>query len=71
MRRLPWTIALASLLILAAAFALRSIGPAAFASGGGAVQFVDRAGLPLGTVLARDTEHAVHVPLQRGLARTS
>jgi penicillin-binding protein 1C len=27
------------------------------------VRFVDRAGLPLGTVLARDDEHAVHVPL--------
>ena len=49
---------------IAGAFALRPIGPGAFVSGGGAVRFVDRAGLPLGTVLARDTEHAVHVPLR-------
>ncbi|HEV8021460.1 MAG TPA: biosynthetic peptidoglycan transglycosylase, partial [Candidatus Lustribacter sp.] len=63
MRR-RWVAALASMLILSMAYALRPIGPGAFAPGGGAVRFVDRAGLPLGTVLARDTEHAVHVPLR-------
>jgi penicillin-binding protein 1C len=62
MRR-RWVAALAFVLILSAAFALRPIGPDAFTPNGGAVRFVDRAGLLLGTVLARDTEHAVHVPL--------
>jgi penicillin-binding protein 1C len=64
MRRVSWTVALASVLIVTSAVVLRPIGPGAFASSGGAVSFVDRAGLPLGTVLARDTEHAVHVPLR-------
>src|ERR1700678_408015 len=63
MRR-RWVVALASVLAVAGAFALRPIGPGAFAMGGGALRFVDRGGLPLGTVLARDTEHAVHVPLR-------
>jgi penicillin-binding protein 1C len=63
MRRIALVLALASVLIVTLAFALRPIGSAAFASGAGAVRFVDRAGLPLGTVFARDTEHAVHVPL--------
>ncbi len=63
MRR-PWVVALASVVIAAGAFLARPIGPGAFAPSGGAVTFVDRAGLPLGTVLSRDTEHAVHVPLQ-------
>jgi penicillin-binding protein 1C len=63
MRRLTPALVLSIVLIGALAFALRPIGPAAFAARAGAVQFVDRAGLPLGTVLARDTEHAVHVPL--------
>ena len=56
-------VALACALVMCATFALRPIGPGAFALDGGAVRFVDRAGLPLGTVLSRDTEHAVHVPL--------
>ncbi len=51
-------------MIAAVAFVARPIGLDAFAPSGGAVTFVDRAGLPLGTVLSRDTEHAVHVPLQ-------
>jgi penicillin-binding protein 1C len=63
MRR-RWVAALASAVVVTAAFALRPIGPDAFAPGSEAVRFVDRAGLPLGTVLARDTEHAVHVPLR-------
>jgi penicillin-binding protein 1C len=63
MRR-RWVVALALTLAVAGAFAVLPIGPAAFATGGGAVRFVDRSGLPLGTVLARDTEHAVHVPLR-------
>ena len=63
MRR-RWVVALACALAVACAFALRPIGPGAFVMGGGAVRFFDRAGLPLGTVLARDTEHAVHVPLR-------
>jgi penicillin-binding protein 1C len=42
----------------------RPIGPGAFAPSGGALTFVDRAGLPLGTVLSRDTELTVHVPLR-------
>ncbi len=49
----------------AAAWALRPIGPHAFAGGANAVVFEDRTGVPLGTVLARDTEHAVRVPLDR------
>ena len=64
MRRVPWAVALASVLVVTAAVGLRPIGPGAFAPSGGAVRFVDRAGLPLGSVLARDTEHAVHVPLR-------
>ena len=44
---------------------LRPIGPAAFAGGANAIVFEDRTGVPLGTVLARDTEHAVRVPLAR------
>ncbi|HZW54014.1 MAG TPA: transglycosylase domain-containing protein, partial [Candidatus Elarobacter sp.] len=41
------------------------IGPRAFAGGANALAFEDRGGLPLGIVLARDTEHAVRVPLER------
>ena len=41
------------------------IGPRAFAGGANAVTFEDRGGVPLGTVLGRDTEHAVRVPLGR------
>ncbi len=63
MRRIAWALAAAIVLIVTLAFALRPIGPAAFASAAGALEFVDRSGLPLGTVLGRDTEHAVHVPL--------
>jgi penicillin-binding protein 1C len=63
MRR-RWVVALASVVVAGIAFSTRPIGPGAFAPSGGAVTFVDRAGLPLGTVLSRDTEHAVHVPLQ-------
>jgi penicillin-binding protein 1C len=47
------------------AVAGRPIGPHAFDGGANAVAFEDRAGVPLGTVLARDTEHAVRVPLTR------
>lgn len=65
MRRFTLAVALASVLIVTLAFVLRPIGPDAFAPAGGAVRFVDRAGLPLGTVLARDSEHAVHVPLRQ------
>jgi penicillin-binding protein 1C len=43
----------------------RPIGPHAFDGGANAIEFEDRAGIPLGTVLARDTEHAVRVPLAR------
>ena len=58
--------ALAALLGLAVlAFASRPIGPGAFAGGANALAFEDRAGLPLGTVLGRDGEHAVRVPLER------
>jgi penicillin-binding protein 1C len=63
MRR-RWAVALVSVPVVIAALALWPIGPGAFVTSGGAVRFVDRAGLPLGTVLARDTEHAVHVPLR-------
>ena len=51
--------------LAAAAFAARPIGPRAFGGGANALAFEDRAGLPLGTVLARDSEHAVRVPLDR------
>ncbi|HZX68600.1 MAG TPA: penicillin-binding protein 1C, partial [Candidatus Elarobacter sp.] len=47
------------------AIAGRPIGPHAFDGGANAVAFEDRAGAPLGTILARDTEHAVRVPLTR------
>jgi penicillin-binding protein 1C len=47
------------------AIAGRPIGPHAFDGGANAIEFEDRAGVPLGTVLARDTEHAVRVPLAR------
>lgn len=51
--------------IVALAVVSRPIGPRAFAGGANALAFEDRTGLPLGTVLARDTEHAVRVPLAR------
>src|SRR5581483_1664913 len=40
-------------------------GPSAFDDGANAVTFEDRDGVALGTVLARDDEHAVRVPLAR------
>jgi penicillin-binding protein 1C len=51
------------LVFVAAAVVLRPIGPHAFDGGANAVTFEDRAGVPLGTILARDGEHAVRVPL--------
>jgi len=56
--------ALVAVALAAASFVLRPIGPGAFAGGANALTFDDRAGAPLGTVLARDTERAVHVPLR-------
>ncbi len=56
---------LAVLVFVAVAVAVRPIGPRAFAGGANAVTFEDRGGVPLGTVLARDSEHAVRVPLAR------
>ncbi|HEY0382479.1 MAG TPA: penicillin-binding protein 1C [Candidatus Elarobacter sp.] len=50
--------------LAAAAFAGRPIGPRAFGGGANALVFEDRNGVALGTVLARDTEHAVRVPLR-------
>jgi penicillin-binding protein 1C len=47
------------------AFALRPLDARDFAGGANALAFEDRAGLPLGVVLARDSEHAVSVPLER------
>ncbi len=47
------------------AVACRPIGPRAFAGGANALAFEDRAGLPLGTVLGREGEHAVRVPLEQ------
>jgi penicillin-binding protein 1C len=47
------------------AFAIRPIGPRAFSGGANALTFEDRTGVALGTVLARDTEHAVRVPLRQ------
>jgi penicillin-binding protein 1C len=47
------------------AFAIRPIGPRAFGGGANALTFEDRTGVALGTVLARDTEHAVRVPLRQ------
>jgi penicillin-binding protein 1C len=49
--------------LAALAVAARPIGPRAFAGGANALTFEDRSGVVLGTVLARDTEHAVRVPL--------
>ncbi|MDB5071326.1 MAG: penicillin-binding protein [Candidatus Eremiobacteraeota bacterium] len=56
-------VALLAVAVAALAVAGRPIGPRAFGGGANALAFEDRAGLPLGTVLARDTEHAVRVPL--------
>ncbi|MEA2690340.1 MAG: penicillin-binding protein, partial [Candidatus Eremiobacteraeota bacterium] len=58
-------IALLASALAAFAIAGRPIGPRAFDGGANALSFEDRAGLPLGTVLARDSEHAVRVPLDR------
>ncbi|MBV9408320.1 MAG: penicillin-binding protein 1C [Candidatus Eremiobacteraeota bacterium] len=55
---------LVALALAGLAFANRPIGPRAFAGGANALVFEDRTGVPLGTVLARDTEHAVRVPLR-------
>jgi penicillin-binding protein 1C len=52
-------------LVAALAVAARPIGPGAFAGGANALTFEDRDGVVLGTVLARDTEHAVRVPLRQ------
>ncbi|MDQ6940892.1 MAG: penicillin-binding protein 1C [Candidatus Eremiobacteraeota bacterium] len=57
--------ALIAVVLAAVAFAGRPIGPSAFAGGANALTFEDRNGVALGTVLARDTEHAVRVPLRR------
>lgn len=63
MARITALVVAAGLGILA--IAGRPIGPHAFDGGANAIEFEDRAGVPLGTVLARDTEHAVRVPLAR------
>jgi penicillin-binding protein 1C len=55
----------AVVVVVALAIATRPIGPQAFADGVNALAFEDRGGIPLGVVLARDTEHAVRVPLAR------
>jgi len=46
------------------AYALRPLDVRDF-GGANALAFEDRTGLPLGVVLARDSEHAVRVPLER------
>jgi penicillin-binding protein 1C len=58
-------IALVLAVLAALTVAGAPIGPRAFGGGANALAFEDRAGVPLGTVLARDTEHAVRVPLSR------
>lgn len=58
----PVLLSLATIVVVLA-YAARPIGPRAFAGGANALVFEDRAGVVLGTVLARDTEHAVRVPL--------
>ncbi len=62
---MPVHVASVILGLAALAFALRPIGPRAFAGGANALTFEDRTGVVLGTVLARDTEHALRVPLRR------
>src|ERR1700736_453746 len=57
--------AAAVIAVVAAAISSRAIGTGAFGGGANALAFEDREGLPLGTVLARDTEHAVRVPIER------
>ncbi len=47
------------------AFALLPPDARDFAGGANALAFEDRTGLPLGVVLARNSEHAVRVPLER------
>jgi penicillin-binding protein 1C len=54
-----------SILVIAVAAVRGPIGLDAFAGGANALAFEDRGGVPLGIVLARDTEHAVRVPLAR------
>lgn len=54
---------LLALALVVVTAANRPIGPRAFAGGAGALAFEDRTGAALGTVLARDGEHAVRVPL--------
>lgn len=49
--------------IMLLAWALRPIGAPDFSGGANALTFEDRAGVPLGVVLARDSDHAVRVPL--------
>ena len=61
----PRMTALIAVALAALAFAIRPIGPCAFAGGANALTFEDRTGVALGTVLARDTEHAVRVPLRQ------
>ena len=56
---------LIAVLVAVVLFAGRPIGPRAFVGGANALTFEDRNGVALGTVLARDTEHAVRVPLAR------
>ena len=55
---------IAILIVVSVVVAMQPIGPSAFAGGANAVTFEDRGGVPLGTVLARDSEHAVRVPLE-------
>ncbi|HEY0614693.1 MAG TPA: penicillin-binding protein 1C [Candidatus Elarobacter sp.] len=63
MRRIA---AIGAAVVLATLVFLRGpIGPRAFDGGANALTFEDRGGVPLGIVLARDTEHAVRVPIAR------
>ena len=58
-------LALVAAALACAAYLGRPIGPHAFDAGADALAFEDRGGVPLGTILARDDEHAVRVPLER------
>ena len=60
----PFRLTVIAVVLAVAAFAGGPIGPRAFAGGANALAFEDRNGVTLGTVLARDTEHAVRVPLR-------
>ena len=67
-RRSPWSIALALVIMCLLVRMLPYLAPiraAALVQAQQAIAFTDRNGLPLGTILTRDQEHTVTVPLNQ------